>query len=50
MGDGINATENEMCASVSPDGKYLFFSREVDGNRDIYWVDAKVIDEYRPKE
>ncbi|MEE9443504.1 MAG: ankyrin repeat domain-containing protein [candidate division Zixibacteria bacterium] len=33
----------EMAASVSPDGKYIFFSRE--GN--IYWVDAKVIDDLR---
>jgi len=29
----------EMAASVSPDGKYLFFARE--GN--IYWVDAEII-------
>ena len=48
MGDEINATETEMCASVSPDGKVVFFSREVDGKRDIYWVDARIIDAYRP--
>ncbi len=31
---------------VSGDGKYIFF--EVNG--DIYWVDAKIIDELRPEE
>jgi len=39
MGEEINKGR-EMCASVSPDGKYFFFSR--DG--DIYWVDAKIIE------
>ena len=33
----------EMAASVSPDGKYLFFARE--GN--IYWVDAGVMENSR---
>ncbi len=35
-----------MCPSVSPDGKYLFFARH--GN--IFWVDAKIIENLRPKE
>jgi len=35
----INATATETCPSISPDGKFLFFSRE--GN--IYWVSADVI-------
>ena len=45
LGEDINATGTELIAKVSPDGKYLFFQRKVDGNTDIYWVDAKVIDE-----
>jgi hypothetical protein len=48
MGDEINASGSELAASVSPDGKYLFFTRATDGNADIYWVDAAVIDAYRP--
>jgi len=32
-------------ACVSPDGKYLFFHL----NGDIWWVDAKVIEDLRPK-
>jgi len=31
--------------TISPDGKYIFF--EFQG--DIYWVDAKIIDELKPK-
>ena len=48
FGAEINSTQTEMSASLSPDGKYLFFHRVVNGNGDIYWVDAKVIDELKP--
>jgi hypothetical protein len=34
------------CSTLSPDGKYLFFEK----NHDIYWVDAKIIEELKPKE
>ncbi|NPD85452.1 hypothetical protein HNS38_11810 [Lentimicrobium sp. L6] len=43
MGAEINATKTEFGASVSPDGKYLFFHRRVDGKGDIYWVDSQII-------
>lgn len=46
MGDDINSEANELCASVSPDGNYLFFISQKNGlmNR-IYWVEiASVID------
>ncbi len=36
---------DEMCASLSPDGRYLFFVRELE----IWWVDAAVLDPLRPK-
>jgi ankyrin repeat protein len=39
MGDKINSAYNENCPMLSPDGKFLFFTR----NGDIYWVDALVI-------
>ena len=35
---------------VTNDGKYLFFSSGVRGQGDIYWVDAKIIEQLRPKE
>jgi hypothetical protein len=43
FGKGINATGTELIAKASPDGKFIFFQRKVDGDTDIYWVDAKVI-------
>ena len=43
LGRDINATGTELIAKVSPDGRFLFFQRKVDGNTDIYWVDAKVM-------
>jgi ankyrin repeat protein len=39
MGDQINSEYNENCPILTPDGKFLFFTR----NNDIYWVDALVI-------
>lgn len=34
-------------ATVSPDGKFLFFLK--DNGKEIYWVDASFIDELRPR-
>lgn len=54
MGDRINTGAWEASASVTPDGKYLFFSRNVGSenyeNVDIFWVDARVIDNLRNKQ
>ncbi len=52
MGDEINTDESESGARVTPDGKYLFFNRMVEratDNVDIYWVDASIIENLRPK-
>jgi len=50
MGDKVNSAENEFYASVTPDGKYILFNRDFgEGNIDIYWVDAQVIEELRAK-
>jgi Tol biopolymer transport system component len=51
MGDKVNSAKWDAYASVTPDGKYILFNRGVDpenNNVDIYWVDAKVIEELRP--
>jgi hypothetical protein len=50
MGDEINTADFEFRPSVTPDGKYFFFTR---GNGDpdwgdIYWVDAKIIEQLKP--
>jgi len=40
MGDKINTPFGETCASLSPDGKYIFFSRydEPGEKSNIYWA------------
>jgi len=46
LGPEINTADYEGVASLSPDGQFLFFNR----NEDIYWVDAKIIEDLKPKE
>nr|WP_299386218.1 hypothetical protein [Allomuricauda sp.] len=48
MGPEINTEKTEMCASVSPDGKYLFFhrGRYIEGEEesgDIMWIDFQSV-------
>jgi ankyrin repeat protein len=49
MGNKINTKYGDLLANVSPDGKYLFFTRTVNNNKDIYWVSAKIIKELRER-
>jgi Tol biopolymer transport system component len=53
LGDKINTKGWEAMADVSPDGKYLFFNRNMTpknyDNVDIFWVDAQFIETLRPK-
>ncbi len=53
LGDQINTKAWEAAATVTPDGKYLFFNRNMGSgnyeNVDIFWVDAKIIENLRPK-
>ena len=48
MGKTINSEEYDYCPILSPDEKYFFFSSYRTGNGDIYWVDAKIIEELKP--
>ncbi len=54
LGDKINTTAWEASASITPDGKYLFFSRNVGSenyeNVDIFWVDAQFIEILRSQQ
>jgi len=43
MGNTINSKANEICPSVTLDGKYLFFTKAQKGRGDVYWVDAQII-------
>jgi len=39
LGPKVNTKHGEGLATVSPDGKYLFFYRDIEGTGDIYWTD-----------
>ena len=47
MGDKINSPYDEYIPNITPDGKYFFFTTNKSGNRDIYWVDAEIIEEIK---
>ncbi len=46
LGKEINTEDEERFPGVSPDGKYLFFTR----GPDIYWVSSMVIEQLRPRD
>lgn len=54
LGDKINTSAWEAAATVSPDGKYIFFNRNIGSDKyenvDIMWVSASIIDELRTKQ
>jgi hypothetical protein len=45
MGDSINTRTQERFPGVSPDGKYLFFTRWHGSScyHDLYWIEAKAV-------
>ena len=51
MGPEINTDAIDMHAFVSPDEKYLFFSRRESFNNatfsEIFWISSKIIDKIR---
>ena len=47
MGDKINSKGNDWFGGFSPDGKYFFFVSDRNGNNDVYWVRAGIIDELK---
>ncbi len=47
MGDRINTKGVDALANCSPDGKWMFFVSDRNGNVDVYWVDARIIDELK---
>lgn len=49
MGANINTTHDEYGPRLTPDGKYLFFTREKRGKTmDIYWASASIINSLKP--
>ena len=54
LGDTINTPDHEFCPMVTPDGRYLFFSRTFGGgtwatttDADVFWVDMAVVERLR---
>lgn len=49
MGSSINTDKQERFPGVSPDGKYLFFTRWHSSPyyHDLYWVDARIINDLK---
>lgn len=43
LGAEVNGPGIEFCASLSPDGKYIFYTK----NRDIFWVSSRIIEAYK---
>ena len=50
LGDTINTSARESISVVSPDGNYLFFMSRRNGIGELFWVDARIIEELKPKE
>ena len=51
IGEPINSDYEENCPTLSPDGKYFLFNKRniTTGKSDIYWVDARIIEELKQK-
>ncbi len=49
IGEAVNKTRTEFNASVSPNGKFLFFHRKINGNGDIFWVSTEILNNLREK-
>ena len=47
MGASINSESTDFAPSLSPDGKYFFFSSGKEGSVDVYWVDSNIITELK---
>jgi Tol biopolymer transport system component len=46
---GVNTPEREISPRLSPDGRYLFFLRTVNGDLRPFWVSSSVITDLRPR-
>ncbi len=48
MGEAINSGAQERFPYVSPDGKYLFFTRWTrENDQDVFWINSDIIDRLR---
>jgi hypothetical protein len=50
LGEGVNSEESENRPCMTWDGNYFFFTSNRSGDRDIYWVDATIIDRLKTEQ
>jgi hypothetical protein len=50
LGNDINSASSEYGATISPDGKYFFYTSGKNGSEDIFWVSSRIIGEIKIKE
>jgi hypothetical protein len=50
LGNKTNSEANDVCPWVTDDGKYFFFCSNRTGSYEIFWVDAKFINDLKPDE
>ena len=48
LGSRFNTSSDEFGTSLSPDGQYLFFTRQNASSGDVYWVSVAAIDNLNP--
>lgn len=49
MGPSVNSPDDEICPSLSLDGKLFFFTSRRRGKADIFWIDAGIIENIKPE-
>jgi Tol biopolymer transport system component len=47
LGSEVNSEAADLRPSVTPDGKYLFFTSDRSGDGETYWVSSAVIESLR---
>jgi len=50
LDDRFNSPHSENRPCVTRDGRYFFFTSSRRGQRDIYWVDSKIVERLMPKD
>jgi Tol biopolymer transport system component len=48
LGEGFNTSAEEYAPSLSPDERFLFFTRHEGKRADLYWVKTSALERFRP--
>jgi len=49
LGKSVNSGFSEYGSTISPDGKFLFFTSSRNGSEDIFWISTKIIEQIKSK-